>query len=430
MMNPESTTPTMTSDNDESRNITTTSDNDETGNNTTTIPNTTLTLSTTSSTSSSSTSLWESKKVISLTDDIPKLIKNGSNVYISSSASTPELILESLISNWSTHDIHIIQMLPGGTLPHLNESIDRFRTSTFFSYRKTMYYDMENNNASSSSKSKSVIKEGLADYKPMSISSFHRMLDENIITIDIAIIKVTFPHKGYVSLGIGVECTIDVILHHKQNNKPLIVIAEVTSYMPWTEGPSKIPIDMINYWIDRDYYHPNTPLKTTSELWPNIMDETLNHYGDYCIPTTVLGAIGTNVANLIPNGSTLKLDWNPLIHIVFPYLYNHIDLGLHTDVFYEGLLKLHEVGVFNNTKKNINTGCSVVGIAHGNNIKFYQYFDRNPAIEFHSMINYINNPYIISLIDNLILLIVGLKIDLTGQVTTNSIGHKFYGGVL
>ena len=134
-------------------------------------------------------------------------------------------------------DIEIIQLLPGGTLPHQQENIDRFRTSSFFCMSKNIYkaanelqslYPVPN-------------KEGLADYRPMSSASVPRLLQNQIFKVDVAVIKVTPPHKGYCCLGMGVEHTMHFI------KAAQIVVAEVTSHMPYTEGRSKIVADDIDY---------------------------------------------------------------------------------------------------------------------------------------------------------------------------------------
>lgn len=354
---------------------------------------------------------WESKEI--LLNEVPDYVPNGSTVYIGSTAATPEAVLKALVSHWKTYDIQIVQMLPGGNLPHLDENIDRFRTMSFFSYHKTLYYHYNPDSQKESSEPTNM-KEGLADYKPMSISSIGRLLEEKIVTVDIAIIKVTKPHKGFCSLGFGVDCTMDVLKYAK------VVIAEVTENMPWTEGPSKIPTSCINHWI----LHDDTALKTTIELWPEYLENSISNR----LPASVIESIGKNIAKEIPDGSTLKLDWHPLVYSVFPYLNDHKDLGLHTDVFVDGLFRLHQKGIINNSKKAINTGRTVVSQAHGSSKEFYNFLDRNPVIEFHPS-SYIDDPLVMSQISNLVVLIAGLKIDLTGQVSTDSIGHKFYGGI-
>jgi acyl-CoA hydrolase/RimJ/RimL family protein N-acetyltransferase len=338
---------------------------------------------------------WESKELT--LKEVPSKIRSGSHVYIGSAASTAEAILSAIVDTWQLRDVQIIQMLPGGNLPHLQENIDRFRTYSFFSFTKTAFYKAEH-------------REGLADYIPISISAIPRLLQEGKLTVDVAIIKVTKPHKGFCSLGLGVECTRDFIKHAKT------VIAQVTSHMPWTEGHSKISTQQIDWWVRND----DEPLKTTRELWPDFMNSP--YYSQ-----DILDGIGKNLVKEINDGATLKFGWSPVTHAVFPFLHSRKNLGLHTDILVEELFKLQEAGVITNTEKTIDTGRTVVSQAHGSQ-ELYEFVDRNPAIEFQPS-SYINDHKVMSRIDNLVTIVGALKVDLTGQVATDSIAHKFYGGV-
>lgn len=337
---------------------------------------------------------WPSKEL--RLDQVADKITDGSHVYIGSTASTAEAILSAVVSSWK-NDIQVIQAIPGGNLPHLQANIDRFRTFSFFSFTKTAYYRSEDH-----------AREGLADYTPMSISAVPRLLEEGKLHVDVAIIKVTKPHKGFVCLGFGVECTRDFIKHAN------IVIAEVTSYMPWTEGRTKIPISEIDWWVLHD-----EPLRTTEQLWPDF-DFSPSH-------RDVWDGIGRNVIKEIPDGATLKFGVNPIVFSVCPHLHIRKNLGLHTDVLIEPLFRLQQDGVINNTQKSIDTGVTVVSQAHGSQ-ELYDFLDRNPAIEFQPS-SYVNDPQVMGRIKNLVAIIGALKVDLTGQVATDSIAHKFYGGV-
>jgi len=340
---------------------------------------------------------WDSKEIT--LDQVPEKIANGSHVYIGSTASTAEAILGAIVDSWKLRDIQIIQMIPGGNLPHLQENVDRFRTSSFFSFTTTAFY-----------KTEETAREGLADYTPVSISAIPRLLEEGKLTVDVAVIKVTKPHKGFCSLGLGVECTRDFIKQAKT------VIAEVTSHMPWTEGHSKISVNEIDWWILHD-----EPLKTTEELWP----EFVHHSHSY--PQEVLNGIGKNLVKEIADGATLKFGLSPISYSVFPYLHLRKNLGLHTDVLTEPLFRLQQDGVITNTNKSIDTGTTVVSQAHGSQ-ELYDFLDRNPAIEFQPS-SYVNDHQVMGRIKNLVAIVGALKVDLTGQVATDSIAHKFYGGV-
>lgn len=347
---------------------------------------------------SASASSWSSKEI--QLQDVASKIPNGSAVYIGSTAATPDAALKAMVDNSRLSNIEIIQMIPGGNLPHLSKNLDLFRTVSFYSFTKGGFFKSDDG----------AREEGLEDYKPISIAAIPQLLEERKLRVDVAIIKVTKPHKGFCSLGLGVESTKDFIQHAKT------VIAEVNEHMPWTEGPSKIPIADIDWWISHD-----EPLLTTEQLWPQLFERPQ-------YPQDVVTRIGQNVVKEIQNGATIRIGISPLIAFaVVPFLNKHKNLGLHTDIFFEPLFQLHKEGVITNTHKTIDTGRTVVSQAHGS-LELYDFCDRNPAIEFHPS-SYLCDPQVLGKIDNLVSVVGALKVDLTGQVATDSIAHKFYGGV-
>jgi acyl-CoA hydrolase len=143
---------------------------------------------------------WAAKEV--QLDEISQKISNGSNIYIGSGASTAEATIETLVQS-SLQDIQILQMVPGGNLVHLNENPDHFRTRTFFSFSTTPFFKPNNGNNNEDSNK---LNESLADYTPMSVSAVPRLLREKQLQVDVAIIKVTEPHKVKKARGM---CFVD-----------------------------------------------------------------------------------------------------------------------------------------------------------------------------------------------------------------------------
>lgn len=332
-------------------------------------------------------------------EEVPGKISNGSKVYIQSCAATAEASLGAMVEDYALADIQIIQMIPGGNLPHLSQSVDRFRTSSFYSFTRTGFFQTEQRRS----------LEGLADYTPVGVSQINRLLKEELIEVDVSIIKVTPPHKGFVSLGIGVEETMAFIKHSK------IVIAEINEHMPWTEGPSKVPIDSIDWWVP-----VHKPLLTTQELWPDFIKAP-------AYPRDTIDQIGRRVVKEIPDRATVRFGVSPILYPMIKFLRKRKNLGWHSDLLTETVYELHKEGVITNKYKTIDNGRSVVGQAHGS-LELYDFCDRNPIIEFHPG-SYTCNPRTLANIDNLVSVIGALKVDLTGQVATDSIAHKFYGGV-
>lgn len=185
--------------------------------------------------------------------------------------------------------------------------------------------------------------------------------------------------------------------------------------MPWTEGPSKIHTSQIDFWIP-----VHQPLLTTFQLWPEL--QTAPYY-----PEEVLDQIARNIIKEIPDRATIRLGVTPMVYHVIPFLRERRDLGLHTDLMNEALFRLHIEGIITNQYKTIDMGRSVVSLAHGS-ADLYEFCNRNPAVEFHST-RYTCDPSTLSKIDNLVSIVGALKVDVTGQVATDSIAHRFYGGV-
>jgi len=375
---------------------------------------------------------WDSKE-ISLTQLVQdRLIPNGSTIYIGSCAATPDTTLQAIIDDVRLENLTILRLIPSGNYPHIqHKNLDQLRTASFYSFTKGGFFKPDHTTTTTSKLS--VVTEGLEDYKPVSIAAIPRLLKETKLQIDVALIKVTPPHKGFCSLGMGVDSTYDIVQYlanHTNGNKKGLIIAEINANMPWTEGPTKIPVSDITYWlrptasgdVTMDGTPPNDePLKLTQELWPAFI--TNQFYA-----RKILDRIGENVVDLIPDQATLRFGISPIVHSVFPFLRQRKDLGLHTDILSQTLYQLHLEGIITNKYKTINTGRTVCSQAHAETYAMYDFLDRNPVIEFHPS-SYVCNPQVLGRIDNLIVVVGALKVDVTGQVATDSIAHKFYGGV-
>ena len=335
---------------------------------------------------------WQGKKLPF--EQVAGKIPNGSHLYIGSTSATADTTLKAIVEHGkSLLDINILQFIPGGALPHLNEDKRRFRTTTFFVFDRTV----------------NVVQRGIADYTPISSGRMQRLIKEKRIPIDVALIKVTPPdEQGYCSLGTGV----DFSLVAAENAR--LVIAEVCDHMPWTEGNSQLHASEIDWWTEH-----NAPLPTTAELFPALMKPSL--------APDVVEAMARNVLFEIPDGATLKFDLNAAVYELVPFLKDKKNLGLHTDLLTDQLAELIKQGVINNSQKNVNRGKTIVCHATGSP-ELFKFIHRNPDIEFHPsyLVNRLDH---IARNDNLIAVIGGLKVDLSGQVATDSVGSRIYSGV-
>ena len=335
---------------------------------------------------------WQQKQLP--VSQVAEKIPNGSEVYIGSTAATAYATIKAVVENeHALKDIHILHFIPGGELPHLDADKDNIRTTAFFPVGKTAQK----------------VEEGLADYTPISSAKMHRLIDEKRIPIDVAIVMVTPPNaEGYCSLGIGVDLSLEAIKNAR------VVIAEVNKHMPWTCGRSQIHQSQIHWWTEN-----HNPLPQADDLFPG--------YSKWQLPGNILDKIAENVMFEIPDGATLKFDMTVLTNNLVPYLSQRKNLGLHTDVLNDQLVKLHQTGVINNSQKNINRGKTMVAHAFGSQ-QTYDYIHNNPDIEFHPA-HKINRIDKIARLHNLICIISGLKVDLSGQVAIDSVGKRFYAGV-
>lgn len=321
-------------------------------------------------------------------------IPNGSHLFIGSTAATAKATLDAIVSSkQNLLDINILQFIPGGPQPHLEQNVSRFRTTTFFAF----------GNAAEK------IRQGMADYSPISSARVHRLLNEKHIPIDVALVKVTPPNSdGWCSLGTGVDISLDAVRNAE------IVIAEVCEYMPWTQGASLIHTQDINWWTEH-----NEPLSSSKELFPHVKIPPID--------PEVLTKLAENVLFEIPDGATLKFDLSAFSNNIVPFLRRRKNLGLHTDLLNNQLLELIKEGVITNSEKNINQGKTIVCHAYGSK-ELFEYVHKNPNIEFHSSYK-VNRLDKIARQDNLISIVGGLKVDLSGQVAVDSVGNRFYAGI-
>ena len=194
--------------------------------------------------------------------------------------------------------------------------------------------------------------------------------------------------------------------------KSKIIIAQVNKYMPRALGDCFIHINKINYIVEHD-----EELKELPQVDPDTTPEVL----------AVFDKIGRNVADLIEDGSTLQMGIGAIPDSVMKYLFDKKDLGIHTEMFSDGMIDLVDAGVINGEKKTLHPGKIIAGFVLGTK-RVYNFIDNNPIIEFHPQ-EYVNDPFIIAKNNKMVAINSALEVDLTGQVCADSIGTKFYSGI-
>jgi len=245
------------------------------------------------------------------------------------------------------------------------------------------------------------VNEGLADYTPIFLSQVPDLFYRKIIPIDVALVQLSYPDKrGYMSLGISVDVVRGAIANAD------LVIAQVNKNMPRVHGDTFIHIEDVDFVIP----HDEPLLEYTHEA-----------------PTEVSHRIGRYVARLVEDGATIQVGYGSLPDAILSSLEEKRDLGVHTELMSDGIVELMKKGVITNRRKTIHRHKTVASFCMGCK-KTYRYIDDNPEIEFHP-IEYTNNPMVIARNHKMTAINTALQIDLTGQVTAESLGHVFYSGI-
>ncbi|MDX1700934.1 MAG: acetyl-CoA hydrolase/transferase C-terminal domain-containing protein, partial [Melioribacteraceae bacterium] len=245
------------------------------------------------------------------------------------------------------------------------------------------------------------VKEGNGSYTPVFLSEVPLLFKRNIVPLDVALIHVSVPDRhGYCSLGVSVEACLAAI------DNANIVIAQVNKQMPRTHGDGIIHVTEINLFVESD-----EPIPTIGVT----------------IPTEIEQRIGDNVASLIEDRSTLQMGIGNIPNAVLSKLTNHKDLGLHTEMFSDGVIDLILNNVINGNYKGVVPGRATTTFLMGSK-RLYDYVDDNPFVEMRSC-DYVNDGGIIRENPRMVAINSAIEVDLTGQVCADSIGSKMYSGV-
>jgi acyl-CoA hydrolase len=314
-------------------------------------------------------------------------IKSGDNIWCHSMAATPTLLLEALAERAMVlTDLTLIQLHLEHAEAVTSEELDgHLRHRCFFAGKTT----------------RALINQGRADYVPIFLSEIPKLFRRDEQTLDCALVQVSSPDQhGNCSLGISVEATAAACEMAK------LIIAHVNPDMPRTHGDSFIHINDIDF-----AYMEDAPLIEVEADSPSEVEQK----------------IGENIASLIDDGACLQMGIGSIPDAALACLHNHKDLGIHTEMFSNGVLPLYEKGVINNARKKIGRGKLVTGFVMGNK-DLYRFVDDNPEVVFLD-IEYVNNPVIIAQNKRVVSINSAIQIDLSGQVCADSMGHKIYSGV-
>jgi 4-hydroxybutyrate CoA-transferase len=331
--------------------------------------------------------LYQSRLVTA--DEAVRQIQSNQRVFLTGNCSVPKVMLEALVRYApALENVEICQALTVGDSDYVKPEMQgHLRVNTIFI----------------SPDVRKAVQEGRADFTPVHLSEFTLLFKNKILPVDVALIHVSPPDEyGCCSLG------VEVGLSKSPAESAKIIIAEVNQQMPRTFGDSFIHISRINYMVPVDY--PLAEMVMCS-------DE----------PDQETEKIAGFVAELIPDGATLQMGIGAIPDAVLKYLYHKKDLGIHSEMFSDGVIGLVEAGVLTGSRKTLHNGKIVAGFILGTQ-RLYKWVNNNPLIELHRT-EYINDPFIIAQNDRMVALNSAIEVDLTGQVCADSIGPKFYSGV-
>ncbi len=326
-------------------------------------------------------------------DEAVKSIKSGYNIVIQPGCACPNELVRALVDRKDElKDVTLYHILIVGSIPYINLGMEKhFKHKAFFIGANT----------------RQAVNEGRAEFIPIFLSEVPLLFKLGRIKSDVALLNVSPPDEhGFCSYG------VDVGTIKTPAEKSKIIIAQVNKNMPRALGDSFIHINKINYIVEYD-----EPIKELPQVDPDTAPEVL----------AVFDKIGKNVADLIEDGSTLQMGIGAIPDSVMKYLHDKKDLGIHTEMFSDGIIDLVEEGIINGEKKTLHPGKIIAGFVLGTQ-RVYDFIDNNPVIEFHPQ-EYVNDPFIISKNNKMVAINSAIEVDLTGQVCSDSIGTKFYSGI-
>lgn len=318
-------------------------------------------------------------------EEVVGSIESGQRVYIGGGCGVPITLLNALVDRASElRDVELIHMLTAGDDPTTApEFRDSFRHNALFIGHNV----------------RRAVAEGRADFTPVFLSEIPRLFRTEL-PLDVALIQVSPPDEhGFCSLGVEVGCTITAA------RLANTVIAEVNQQMPRTLGESFIHVSRLDYAIETD-----RPLRELSMGAPDPISDQ----------------IGAHIADLIPDGATLQLGIGAIPNAVLRRLHGKRHLGIHTELFSDGVIDLVEAGVIDGEHKTLHQGKLIAGFLLGTR-RLFDWVDDNAMVELHPT-EYVNDPFVVAQQRRMVAVNGALQVDLTGQVCADSIGPMLYSG--
>ena len=319
-------------------------------------------------------------------DEAVKLIKSGDRVLIQGGSATPQALINAMVARApELKKVELVHLHTEGACGYTNPDLrDSFFTNAFFiggNIRKNI--------------------GDTADYIPIFLSDIPSLFREGYMDLDVVMVNVSPPDRhGFCSLGVSVDIVISGIEQGKK------VIAQINPRMPRTFGDAQIHLK-----------HFDACVEIEEEIYEM----------KFVDPSETEKAIGKNIAEIIDDGATLQMGIGGIPNAVLTFLHNHKNLGVHTEMFSEGIVDLVEKGIVNGSKKKTNPYKIVSGFAMGTR-RLYDFMDDNPEIEMND-IAYVNDTSVIRQNPKVTAINSAIEVDLTGQICADSIGTRMFSGV-
>jgi len=327
---------------------------------------------------------WKSRATSA--DAVVSHLTSGMNVFVHGAAATPTPLLDALARRTDLVGVKLWHIHLEGPLAFTApEHTGRFRSISLFTGPGL----------------REPVAEGRADFVPIFLSDIPHLFTSGRVKLDAALVQLSPPDRhGTCSLGTSVDTARAAV------DTAGVVLAEINERMPRTHGHTAVPLDRVTAWTATDGDLPG------HDLLP---------------PSDVEDLIGAHVAALVEDGACLQLGIGGIPNAVLARLEGRHDLGIHSEMFSDGVVRLIESGAVTNAGKAIHPGRTIASFVIGSR-RLYDFVDDNPLVEFHPC-DRTNDTNLIRKIDRVVAINSGLEIDLTGQVCADSIGHRIYSGI-
>jgi 4-hydroxybutyrate CoA-transferase len=319
-------------------------------------------------------------------DDAIAVVKSGMRVFVHGAAATPVALTAALSKRTDLIDVTLYHLHTHGPAPFADPGQEgRFFSVSLFTGRPL----------------RAAIDAGRADFMPIFLSDIPMLFSSGRIPLDVALLHVSPPDRhGYCTLGTSVDTALAAAAAARY------IVAEINEQMPRTHGNTLLHISRISAFVRTDQRLP-APARAT--------------------PDPITDAIGEHASALVQDGATLQMGIGAIPDAVLRRLMNKQDLGIHTEMFSDGVVDLAEAGAITNKRKKLHPGRIITSFVLGTQ-RVYDFVHDNPFVEFHPC-DHTNDTARIRRNDDAVAINSALEVDLSGQVCADSIGHRIYSGI-